>query len=157
MGRYMMAGGFVFADCPPPLDRYTFIIEAHTSSILACLKSQGIIVSPEMLPNTHPIYHCYFDFDGPPAANDAMYVRDQVEGAYIIDHLKGVIVDGRLVAILTAKGYYGPWSYWGASFMREGIRTMDPTRQLQFGVNVIIFALIQEGSITHQVMDTLGH
>ena len=28
---------------------------------------------------------------------------------------------------------------------------------IQFGVNVIIFSLIQEGSITHWVMDTVGH
>jgi len=32
---------------------------------------------------------------------------------------------------------------------------LDPTRQLQFAVNLIVFALTQEGSITHQVMNYL--
>jgi hypothetical protein len=33
----------------------------------------------------------------------------------------------------------------------------DPTRQLQFGVNLIVFALTQEGSITNQVMDSVNY
>jgi hypothetical protein len=32
---------------------------------------------------------------------------------------------------------------------------MDNTRQLQFGVNLIVFALTQEGSITHRLMESV--
>jgi hypothetical protein len=108
------------------------------------------------LPSTHPIYHCYFDFDGPPAAADGACIHSNVTGVDIIDHLKGLIVDGRLVAILSKKGYYSPWADWG-THPGAAYDTMDPRRQLQFGVNVIIFALSQEGSITRQVMDTVGN
>ena len=32
---------------------------------------------------------------------------------------------------------------------------LDPTRQFQFGINTIIFALTQEGSITERLMDVV--
>ncbi|GAG52487.1 unnamed protein product, partial [marine sediment metagenome] len=33
----------------------------------------------------------------------------------------------------------------------------DNTRVYQMGVNTIVSALTQEGSITHRVMDSVGH
>ena len=39
---------------------------------------------------------------------------------------------------------------------RIGAHTQARDARLQFGVNVIIFSLIQEGSATRGVMDTVG-
>jgi hypothetical protein len=153
MGRYMMAGGLLFADSHPYYKLQN--IECHTRNVLASLRSQQVVRSPEVLPNSHPIYHCYFDFDGPPAAADGACLRSNVGDIDIIGHLKGVIVNGRLVAILSKKGYYSPWSDWG-THPGAAYTDMDPRRQLQFGVNVIVFALTQEGSITRRVMDAVG-
>ena len=154
LGRYMMAGGLLFGDSHPYQPWRT--IQCHTQSVLGGLRAQGVITSPEILPNSHPLYHCYFDFDAPPGAADSACIRSNVAGIDIIDHLKGVIVDGRLVAILSEKGYYSPWSDWG-THPGAAYKSMDPTRQLQFGVNVIILALTQEGSITRRLMDSVEH
>jgi len=55
------------------------------------------------------------------------------------------------VLVLSLKDFTSTWVGWGDS--RHAYSNLDNTRQLQFGVNVIIFALTQEGSITQQVMD----
>ena len=163
MGRYMMAGGFVFADARGRAGGGYAGIDIHTGNLLGCLETQGVSVTPEKLPSTHPIYHCYFDFEGPPPGADASHLYHKRAGyenfrnAHLIDHLGGLIVDGRLLAILSDKGYYHPWATWRPSYYHPWCQKQDPTLQLQFGVNVIIFSLIQEGSITHRVMDTLGH
>ena len=67
------------------------------------------------------------------------------------DYLTGVIIDGRLLGIMTKRNYSAPWDHWLTHY------NMDNTRQLQFGVNIIIFALTQEGSITNQVMDSVSY
>ena len=155
MGKYMMSGGFVFADAHPPWGGYADV-RCHELNVVASLGTQGVVAVPEVLPNSHPVYHCYFDFDGPPAAADGAMMRELGEGG-IVDHLQGAIVDGRLLAIITGKGYYAPWSYWGTQKTREYYQQMDPTQAIRFGVNTIIFALVQEGSITHRVMDVVRH
>ena len=66
------------------------------------------------------------------------------------DYLEGVTIERRLVAIVSVKDLEGAWDWWPE---RAGI---DNTRQLQFLVNLIVFALTQEGSITNRVMDTVG-
>jgi hypothetical protein len=157
LGTYIMSGGFVFADGHPwPGWRGGY--QSLKTTLLDALEMQGIQGAYEALPNHHPVYHCYFDFDaGPPAAADGACIHSNVENMDILDHLDGLIIERRLLAILTKKGYYSPWANWGTTpFGGKGsYREMDPTRQLQFGVNTIIFALTQEGSITHRLMDSI--
>lgn len=123
--------------------------------MLGSLRTQGIVASPERLPSSHPVYHCFLGFDAPPGAADSACLCSDVPGAFVVDHLDGVIVDGRLMAVLSEKGYYSPWSDWG-THPGAAYKDMDPTRQLQFGVNVIVLSLTQEGSITRRVMDAVG-
>ena len=151
LGGYMISGGLVFADghnWPNWLAGY----HSLKTTLLDALEVQGLQVAYQMLPNDHPVYHCYFDFDsGPPTAADGIGVGTGVAGVDIIDHLDGLTIDGRLAAILTAKGYYHPWAW--------GLRGTGPyggsARQLQFAVNTIIFALTQEGGITHRLMESI--
>jgi len=152
LGRYLTGGGFIFADSHP-LYAWATGANCHEKAILKALETQGIKAEFEVLPNDHPIYHCFFDFDGPPSAADGALAagsRGRSEFKWK-DHLKGVVVNRRLVAILSEKGYYSPWADWGLH-AGAAYKSLDPTRQLQFGVNLIIFALTQEGSITQQVM-----
>ena len=107
----------------------------------------------ERLPNSHPLYHCFFDFpDGPPVG---CYWKSygNWEGARPPwGYLQAVILDRRVVALLGDQRYANAWGDWG----RKGLSTyaaLDPTRPLQFGVNLLIFALTQEGSITHRLME----
>jgi len=164
LGQYLIAGGFVFADAHSRMGGQEYAgIEPHQTNLLASLRYHSVTARPETLPNSHPIYHCYFDFQGPPPAGDAAalyHKRIGIEshrGAHLIDHLDGIIVNGRLLAILTEKGYYHPWATWRPSYYHDWCKQQDPTLQLQFGVNLIIFSLIQEGSITHRVMNTVGY
>ena len=112
----------------------------------------------ERLPDSHAIYHCYFDFDdGPPTA----YPTHFLEGHPEYDYLEGIFLPaGRLGGIISRKWYANPWGDWGAGGFTKGdsfYGRQDPTRPLQFGVNLIIFALTQEGGLTHQLMDSMQY
>ena len=63
-------------------------------------------------------------------------------------------MDGRMWILFGQKGYIIAWHDW-----RPGGQAVsdDATRVLQFGINTVIFALTQEGSITNQVMDTVKY
>jgi hypothetical protein len=106
------------------------------------------------LPNEHAIYHCFFDFDSLPAGGHEPFRKPGT--VYVlapwIDFLEGVTVDGRAVSVVCKKWYAKAWGEWGPN---PGQWPIDNTRQLQFGVNVVVFALTQEGSITNQVMDVV--
>jgi hypothetical protein len=71
--------------------------------------------------------------------------------------LEGVTIDRRLLAIISQMYYAHVWSTWGTVEGLPGTTglNIDPSRNLQFGVNIIVFALTQEGSITRQLMDAI--
>ena len=96
----------------------------------------------------HPIYHCYFDFDSPP--------ENQGGGSrYNPDYLIGIAVDDRLVGVICYCAIGRRWQDFGDSYGNiEG--RINNTRALQFGVNLVVFALTQKGSITNRLMDTIS-
>ena len=63
----------------------------------------------EKLPNAHPLYHCFFDFDGPPASADTLYREPNI----LYDYLEGITVDGQLRVIMSKKWYFNAWGDWG--------------------------------------------
>ena len=71
--------------------------------------------------------------------------------------MDGVTIAGRLLGLVSTKSYANAWGDWGPGGANSGYAALDPTRCLQFGVNSIVFALTQEGSITSQVMDSVNH
>ena len=106
------------------------------------------IIDFETIPNGHAMYHCYFDFESiPPGVDNVVHAgRDYLP----LDYLEGITIAGQLVVVLCTKCYTAIWGVDGSSSWG---RDRDNTRHLQFGVNLIIFALTKEGSITQQVMD----
>ena len=152
LGRYMLSGGFIFADCHNYWVRgVTACYTSLRSILLEALATQDIEIAFEPVPNNHAVYHCYFDFDGPPVgaeSADKSHYPDQVR---INPYLEGLEVDGRLMALLSGKLIYGGWRFgdhpWTA--------TWDAKRPLQFAVNMIVFSLTQEGSITHRLMQAI--
>ena len=97
----------------------------------------------EILPHSHPIFHCYFDFDGTPASHydTEMYLRGEMEGG---------LLDGRVVVGIVQKACVHIWGDPLYPDARE-------ERMVQFGINTIIFALTQEGSITHRLMESVAY
>jgi hypothetical protein len=154
VGRYLLSGGLVFAD---GVDNqispaYKAGMTALLASLLGALRTQGVVGVLEKLPNDHPIYHCYFDFDGPPIGGDGAWVQVDPDRAEVMGYLEGIEIDGRLVATYSRKDYTHAWTFWARAPM---YRDWDPTRPLQFGINTIVFALTQEGSITHRLMESV--
>jgi hypothetical protein len=149
LGSYMISGGFFFVEDAWPeiegvCDRTArSMIEDATAAVN---KPVGRDWSYEMLPRSHGIYHCFFEFAGGPP-------RGLGKGSKYspVDGLEGVHIGGRLVAIFSGNDYEDIWAGPGTQFGH-----MNPQRQYQFGVNLVVYALTQEGSITHQVMNAVS-
>ena len=157
-GRYLFSGGFAFVEDTDWL-RGGMSDKALRKVLRDALAAQGYPYGNawafEMLPEGHPIYHCFFDFNGPPAGEDNWnYGGGQWQrGEAPYDYLEGITIDERLLILYSMKGLATCWSEWGYGHHYAMKKQLDPTRQLQFGVNIVVFALTQEGSITNRVMD----
>ena len=57
-------------------------------------------------------------------------------------YLEGIWIDDRLVTIYSGKGYAKKWA-----------DTWNNEPQLRMGVNMVVYALTQEGSIAQQKME----
>ena len=87
------------------------------------------------IPENHPLYHCFFDFnDGAPNGAEIGRVGSVLSKQRL--YLEGVWYRGRLVAVYSDKGYIIKWN-----------DNANNEPQLKIGVNMIVFALTQEGGI----------
>jgi len=153
LGRYLTGGGFFFLEnsCAHPWDRpghpfgmlyrHEFIAgqDMFKDGMAAAGHRYGLDWTFERIPSEHPLYHCYFDFDGPLPSYWPDYVSTD-------DVIHGITIDGRLLAIYETGDY--------ERFVND-IGGVDGTRHRQFLVNVVIYALTQQGSITHRLMDSI--
>ena len=96
-----------------------------------------------VIPNDHPIYHSFFDFeDGPPPQRSEDRVNFQRDFRPEVPYLEGIFLGDRLVVVFSNKAYGIAWE---KEFRNEP--------QLQIGVNLVVFALLQEGGIAQQQID----
>jgi len=151
-GQYLASGGFVFTETVSRVEQRVLGTAweiALRRMVVDALGSQGVVHERdwgfEPLSDTHPLYHCFFHFSKPPAGIGVGMGRGVVP-----EYLEGVTLGGRLVAIVSARRYFYLWN--GDARASLGL---DPTRALQFGVNLLVFVLTQEGSITQRVMQTV--
>ena len=152
VGRYLTSGGFLMTD-----DDWACRGRSGDISLRGLFQDAlGAAGRPyekdwvfAALPNSHPIYHCYFDFEGIPIGNDYESKLTGNNRLDVYDSMDGVTLDGRLVGIVSNKDYVEVWGRFGAWVMGgKG----DYIRQDQLAVNLVLFALTQEGSITYRVM-----
>ena len=148
-GQYLRKGGFAVLDNGNPEDEFG-AGEAALKKMLRDALGNDAKFLP--IPNDHPVYHCFFDFDeGPP--NGAELNLSHVVGVSggnkrsttmpkQVHYLEGITIDDRLVAIYSDKGYAVKWA-----------ANTNNEPQLKIGVNMVVFALTQEGSIAQQKMD----
>jgi hypothetical protein len=135
LAKYLLAGGFVFGGIwGEALEKYGGLV-------------QGRDFWTERLPDNHPIFTSFFDIKGgmtsgyPPSLGQGKF------GVVAWNYLSGYFVKGRLAGCSPGMGGWG-WMnerYFG-----------DSTRQLQMAVNVIIYALTQEGSMTQRLMQMVN-
>ncbi|MCE5250092.1 DUF4159 domain-containing protein [bacterium] len=150
-GEYLRKGGFVVVDNGTP--EYEFG-QAEASLRQMLKDSLGADAQFLPIPNEHPLYHCFFDFnDGPPQGSEIQMVQTTTTGAQgetarnssmakAVIYLEGIWLDQRLVAIYSDKGYAIKW---------KDLSNNEP--QLKMGVNFVVFALTQAGGIAQQKMD----
>jgi hypothetical protein len=157
LGEYLLAGGFMFGTgiacyVRPRGEEQAF--RCLKLALLESLEEQGVTCSIERLPNSHPVYHCYYDFNGPPGGCDLVYMHADPGQVFVADYVEGIELEGRLLAFLSGKEYGYGWACMGPGGYGFA-QSWDPTPSLRFGVNTIILALTQGGSITHRLMDTM--
>jgi hypothetical protein len=160
LGDYLLAGGFMFADGqdhPKLVPAWKAAFRSLRLALIGSLEECGALSSIEKLPNSHPVYHCYFDLDGPPIACDAIHNHEHPDLADVVGYAEGIEVGGRLLALVTGKGYCQAWCIVGPGGAYGGYEHWDPRPPFRFGVNTIILALTQEGSITNRLMDSVSH
>jgi hypothetical protein len=151
LGRYLLNGGFFFFEGHQwrTLQGERYLMQFVKSALASQGYQQGVQWEYQLLPNSHPIYHCYYDFgDGPPMSHVGWSKYLHGTGRDDDDtrpRTKGIEIGGRLVAINTNQGYLVSWLGWYEQFPKIG--------EFRFGINTIIFALTQEGSITNRLMD----
>jgi len=161
---YIRQGGFVFAeDVQVKLDRFhgdgrlvnrTLRMESGPAEASLRKTFKDVLGKDarfRILPNSHPIYHSFFDFSsGPPRArlipllNRPEEHDEQYDPSDPWPELEGIYLDGRLVAIYSDLAY---GLVWEDEFQNEP--------HLKLGVNLVVYALTQEGSITQKQIETL--
>ena len=138
VGEYMRMGGFVFAENGVPGLEYGPAEASLRKMFKDVLKKDARF---QMLSYDHPIHHSFFDFnDGPPPGGELL---GQTGGTTIPSpHLEGIFLEGRLVAVYSDKAYGLIWQ-----------REYENEPQLKMGLNLVVFALTQQGSIAQQQID----
>ncbi len=141
LARYLRSGGFVVADNDQPHLEYG---PAEASLRAMFRQALGRDARFVQLGNEHPLYHIFFDFEGgPPPGGESSVGANAVTGkASPVPYLEGIYLGDRLVAVYSDKGY---GAFWEKEFENEP--------HLKMGVNLVVFALTQRGSIAEQQID----
>ena len=133
----------------------------------------------EPIPYDHPIYYCFFDLEGlaPEGAEKWLNHRNNTSPLWgFLNHdiytyqkllniskkvstmpysLWGIWIDERLVAIYSDKGYghivqTGVYAYKHWDFSSSDGTKYNFNPQLKICINMMVFALIKEGSLAEQ-------
>src|SRR3989339_2222841 len=149
-GEYLRGGGFAVLDNGKPTEEFGAAEESLRQMLRDALGNDAKFLP---IPVNHPVYHSFFDFnDGPPNGSEIntsqvttilnlgeTYNRTTMSKQVL--YLEGITLDTRLVAIYSDKGYAKKWA-----------ANSNNEPQLKIGVNTVVFALTQEGSIAQQKM-----
>ena len=146
LGEYLRTGGFLFVDdIAPDVDKDGNLGGTENNSqrglkgtafdqqMRAVLKQAlGAEAKFIRIPKSHELFHAFYDFnDGPPLGG--------ATGGNVTD-LEGIYIRGRLAVVFSDLNL--SW-YWGEK------EVSGRERGLQFGVNLIAYALTQPGGIAN--------
>ncbi|MCX8009672.1 MAG: DUF4159 domain-containing protein, partial [Ignavibacteria bacterium] len=153
LGNYLRNGGFLFIDDAYAYESGAFNRKAR-QLITDALSYDAIF---EKIPLNHPLFHAWEDFQGVPAGDDNLRPNGMSLGnpnpaqrlkpvPERYKYIEGVFLNGRLAVVLSSKGYSRAWGDWIKNPSSFG-GPQDNTRQLQFGLNIIVYACTQKGGI----------
>ncbi len=138
--EYFKAGGFLFVDNSDPRSEFS----ASGASLKQMLGDTVPNARFAPIPNSHQIYHSFFDFnDGPPQGAEVGEIPSASPNIVLLSpdrfYLEGVWDGDNLVAVYSDKGYIVKWK-----------DTSNNEPQLRFGVNLIVYALTKNGTIANR-------
>ena len=146
LGDYLRKGGFALVEAmieSGPLQVATEYTPAEASLRDMLKAALGRDARFRVLPNDHPVYHSFYDFDdGPPPQRTQDALKYGQDFNPEVPFLEGIFLGDRLVVVFSTKEYGRAWE---KEFRNEP--------QLQIGVNLVVFALTQQGSIAQQQID----
>ncbi|WP_235296567.1 DUF4159 domain-containing protein [Portibacter marinus] len=125
--NYVRRGGFVFADdCNHDIDG--LFAKSFEQQMAEIFGPEALV----KLSNDHPIYNCFFEFDGPPTTSQELngWGDDLVH-----EYLKAILINDRIGVLYSNKDYGCEWDY---DFRNKRWYKTDNTR---FGVNIVVHAL----------------
>ena len=125
--RYVQQGGFVLVDdCNHDIDGlFATSFEAQMAELFGPDALQTI-------PDDHPIYRSFFEFDGPPRTSQEL---NGWGDGLVHEYLKAIVVDGRIAVLYSNKDYGCEWDY---DFRNKRFMVTDNTR---FAVNIVVYAM----------------
>jgi len=144
--EYLLNGGFMVLDNAVPHMERSQAGASLKQVLVDAKKAIGSQARLMPIPKRHPIYKCFFDFDdGPPLGAELKSFivnpnspAERQTGIIAKErrYLEGLFIKDRLAAVYSDKGYVIKWNQMSNN---------EP--QLKIGVNMLVFALIQEGGI----------
>ncbi len=140
LSEYLRSGGFLMVDNDTPHLEY-----GPAEASLREMLRQALGRSARFVPisNDHPIYHSFFDFDDGPPPGGQVVSSTARRSVY---YLEGLYLGDRLVAVYSNYGYGAFWE-----------RETENEPHLRMGINLVVFALTQRGSIAQQQIDFYQH
>ncbi len=131
--RYLLEGGFIlglstkFADYREGLEKYGHLV-------------WGQDVWTEYLSEDHPLFSAYFKIKGGAPRSD----QQTQPGRPPVERLNGLVVKGRLAGV-----------EFEMPQPNRRVERIEDTGRLQLAVNIVVYALTQEGSLTQRLMQRL--
>jgi len=136
LNRYLSSGGFLLLDNALAGQENSRVEASYRKMMRDTLSSSGEFLQ---IRNSHEIYKCFYELDGPPIGVEIKNSVDKLQRADVnparpisdpVRFLEGITIGDRLAVILSNKGYVVSWL---------DISGNDP--QFKMGVNMIIYAI----------------
>jgi hypothetical protein len=95
----------------------------------------------EYLREDHPLFSAYFKIKGGAPRSDQ---QTAPEGRFPVERLNGLVVKGRLAGV-----------EFEMPQPNRRVERIEDTGRLQLAVNIVVYALTQEGSLTQRLMQRM--
>ena len=163
LGEYVTAGGFLASDSEKYFAERAVYVDAFATKDLR----EGRHWSFVSLENDHPLFHAFYDMEGPPVGTyrggprrigDAPFDGTGLNTETLKQSIKaqGVEYAGRLVGVLEVDMHRWRRYYFESTWAEGGGVPPDNRNDLKYGINLVIFALTQEGSLAARFVKSGG-
>ena len=130
LGAFMRGGGFLYADVIDSLQENSARVQQLFEDALTPDYYPSLPI-----PDTTPLYHCYYDFRGAPVRVIVASGGAPTRTVYIDGIYPGFTIDGKLVGLITRQLYINHWAVDNSS------------EAMKLGVNIVIYNVLRERGV----------